>query len=237
LWRYRYKEKESQALEIWKGTDGTLLEPAGVSPDARKAAIVLRRTGKLRLFLLSSDGAEIQPIADTLDVRGTPCWSPDGKWIVTGGNDVSGSGLFKIASDGGAPVRLVAGPALNPVWSPDGRLIVYAGPEMAGYLPLLAVKPDGTSVKLPPIHVRFMGERFRFVPNENALVYMQGVRRAQDFWLLDLGTMKSRQVTRLKDAGAMRTFDITPDGHSIIFDRTRENSDIVLIDLPQERRQ
>ena len=29
----------------------------------------------------------------------------------------------------------------------------------------------------------------------------------------------------------MRTFDITPDGNRIVFDRLRENSDIVLIDL------
>jgi len=27
------------------------------------------------------------------------------------------------------------------------------------------------------------------------------------------------------------TFDITPDGKQIVFDRLRENSDIVLIDL------
>jgi hypothetical protein len=31
----------------------------------------------------------------------------------------------------------------------------------------------------------------------------------------------------------MRTFDITPDGQRIIFDRLRENADIVLIDRPQ----
>lgn len=29
----------------------------------------------------------------------------------------------------------------------------------------------------------------------------------------------------------MRTFDITPDGKRIVFDRLRDNSDIVLIDL------
>jgi hypothetical protein len=29
----------------------------------------------------------------------------------------------------------------------------------------------------------------------------------------------------------MRTFDITPDGKEIVFDRIRENSDIVLIDV------
>ena len=32
----------------------------------------------------------------------------------------------------------------------------------------------------------------------------------------------------------MRTFDITPDGKQIVFDRLRENSDIVLIDLPKD---
>ena len=31
----------------------------------------------------------------------------------------------------------------------------------------------------------------------------------------------------------MNTFDITPDGKKIIFDRLRENSDLVLIDVPK----
>jgi hypothetical protein len=33
----------------------------------------------------------------------------------------------------------------------------------------------------------------------------------------------------------MRSFDITPDGKQIVFDRLRENLDIVLIDLPRRR--
>ena len=45
-------------------------------------------------------------------------------------------------------------------------------------------------------------------------------------------TMRSgtRRLTRLTDRAAMRTFDITPDGKQIIFDRLRENSAVVLID-------
>jgi hypothetical protein len=31
----------------------------------------------------------------------------------------------------------------------------------------------------------------------------------------------------------LSTFDITPDGKAIVFDRSRENSDIVLIELPK----
>jgi hypothetical protein len=59
---------------------------------------------------------------------------------------------------------------------------------------------------------------------------MQGNASAQNFWLLDLATKKTRPLTRLSDLAAMRTFDITPDGKQIVFDRRRENSDIVLID-------
>jgi hypothetical protein len=54
-----------------------------------------------------------------------------------------------------------------------------------------------------------------------------------DFWLLDFATKKSRPLTRLGNQGALRTFDITRDGKSIVFDRSRQNSNIVLIELPK----
>jgi Tol biopolymer transport system component len=99
-------------------------------------------------------------------------------------------------------------------------------------LPLLAVHPDGTLAKLPEISVQRDGERARFLPDGSGLVYMLGSTTAgQDFWLLDLATKHSRRWTRLNNPAAMRTFDITPDGRRIVFDRLRENSDILLIDL------
>jgi tricorn protease-like protein len=57
--------------------------------------------------------------------------------------------------------------------------------------------------------------------------------QAGNFWLLDLATKKQRQLTRLSNQGLIQTFDITPDGKEIVFDRLRENSNIVLIDLPK----
>src|SRR5204863_2637987 len=137
---YQYR----QTLEIWKGAEGTLREPAAVSPDGRRVAVALRGAGKTRLHLLSADGAELQPMTDAVDVAGSACWSPDGEWIVTGGRDSSGAGLFRIPVDGGPPVRIIAGAALNPVWSPDGSTIAYTGPIVAQDGPLLAVHADGT---------------------------------------------------------------------------------------------
>ena len=230
LWRLR----DGQVTEIWKGVDGALRETPAVSPDGGRVAIVLWRNGKRELDVLSSDGAELQPIGDGIVAQGSSCWSPDGKWIVTGGRDANGPGLFKIPVDGEPPVRLVAGDALNPVWSPDGNLIVYAGTNVRTFAPLLAVRPDGTSVKLPDVTLRRLGERVRFLPDGKGLVYMGGLLVSQDFWLLDLASMKFRLLTRLQNSAAMRTFDVTPDGKQIVFDRLRENSQVVMIDLPKE---
>jgi hypothetical protein len=152
-------------------------------------------------------------------------------WIAAAGADEEGAGLFKIPTDGGAPVRLVSGQVVNPVWSPDGALIAYGGAVVGGQVPLRGVRPDGTPVELPDVRVR-LGGGHRFLRNGTGLVYLP---RAQslDFWLLDLATKKTRPLTHFSDRGELKTFDVTPDGKFIVFDRSRENSDIVLIDLPR----
>ena len=228
LWRYR----DGQAVEIWKGADVPLREAPAVSPDGARVAIVLRRNGKLTLHIVSADGAEVQPIAQDINAQGAASWSPDGQWLVTGGSDANGPGLFKIPVTGGPPVRIVKGFAGSPVWSPDGKFIVYAGTNVAADSPLVAVTPAGTAVDIPAVQVPVTGERFRFLPDGTGIVFMKGLYR-QDFWLLDLRTMQTRQLTRLSGPGAMRTFDVTPDGKYIVFDRSRDNSDVVLIERPE----
>ncbi len=229
LWRYR----DGKSVEIWKGSDGALLEPPSVSPLGDQVAVVLMKQGKRHLTIVSADGSSHHSLAEVIDVRGTSAWSPDGQSIVTGGEDGQGAGLFNIPVDGGTPVRLVAGPALDPVWSPDGTLIVYTG-QKGATAPLLAVRPDRSVVDLPEIRIPFGGGgRSRFLPSGKGLVIVQGPIGAQNFWLLDLATQKMRQVTHLSNSAAMSSFDVTPDGTHIVFDRVRENSDIRLIDLPK----
>lgn len=227
LWRYRGGE----VTEIWRGSETALLEPAVVSPEGREVALLLRRDDGWRLHVLSADGAQLRVLSESIDARGAAAWSPDGQWIVTGGHENGSLGLFKIPVAGGPYVRLADGEALNPVWSPDGNLIVYAGAQVNVELPLLAVRPDGEVVQLPEIKTRPAGERVRFLPDGTGLVYMKGLGPAQDFWHLDLDTMTSRQLTRLARKSTMRTFDITPDGRQIVFDRLTDSSDIVLIEL------
>jgi WD40 repeat protein len=229
LWRVQ----DGQAFEVRKGADGPLFESPAVSRDGSRVAVVLGREGRRHVAIMSADGTGLRGLAESIDIKGTADWSPDGAWIVTGGSDAQGPALFKIPVDGGVPVRLATGQAVNPVWSPDGNLIVYAGALVPGQLaPLLGVRPDGAPVELPPVRVGASGHRF--LPNGRGLVYLpRNSNQSPDFWRLDLATGNQRQLTRLSNQGTLGSFDITPDGKQIVFDRARENSHIVLIDLPR----
>ena len=235
LWR----SEDGQASEVWKVANDSLSEPAAVSRDGTQVAIPVRQQGKLRLSLMSADGTNARTLAPAITIqssagRGSADWSPDGTSIVVAGRDADGAGLFKIPVDGGAPVRVVSGQVTNPVWSPDGTLIVYAGAAVGGRVLLLATRPDGTTVVMPELWAG-LGGGHRFLPNGTGLVY---VPRAQpgDFWLFDFATKKSRALTHLGAHGRLQTFDITPDGKEIVFDRVRDNSNIVIIDLQKGMR-
>ena len=54
-----------------------------------------------------------------------------------------------------------------------------------------------------------------------------------DFRMVDLETKATRQLTTFSSLGLLRTFDIAPDGKSIVFDRARSNADVIVIDLPK----
>jgi Tol biopolymer transport system component len=177
---------------------------------------------------MNADGPNTRAIAESLDVRDAPTWSPDGNWIGV----ATGDRLLKVPADGGAPVLLVAGPARIPIWSPDGRFILYSesiegGP---GY-PVKAVTPGGEPFPVPSFSVRRSGDRYRVMPDGRKVVYVVGDYGRQDFWLVDLEGGARRQLTTLQPGFTIQGFDVSADGSRILFDRLRENSDAVLIDL------
>jgi Tol biopolymer transport system component len=184
---------------------------------------------------MASDGTDVRRIAGSLEVRGAPSWSPDGKWIAVAGSEDKANPLFKVPVDGGAPLRLVDGlnsVISNPVWSPDGRFILYSEGQGSATVRLQGVTPDGRPFPLPEVWVGNTGDRYRFLPDGKSLVVTQGVLWLQNFSLLNLATGKQRPLTNLGRQIVMRSFDVSPDGKQIVFDRYRQNSDIVLIDLP-----
>jgi Tol biopolymer transport system component/tRNA A-37 threonylcarbamoyl transferase component Bud32 len=230
LWRL---SAAGQSAEVWKPTDGALVGAAAVSSDGRTVCVPVRRQGRSTLTCANTDGTGARTMAESLDVRGAASWSPDGRWLVVAAREGTSVRLFKIPRDGGAPVRLVDSVATNPVWSPDGTFIVYSGTPRARSVPLKAVTPDGRPYPLPTLSVDRVGDSYRFLPNGKELVFKAGGFRRQNLWLVDVATGHRRPLTALKPGESLQRFDVSPDGKRILFERVRENSDVVLIELPR----
>jgi len=230
LWRY----DNGQASEVWRGVDGALLEPAAVSSDGQRVAVIVRKQGKRTLTVLSADGSDAHAIAPGIDVTSSS-WSPDVKWLAAAGQDAKGPGLFKVPIDGTEPRRIVDGIANNPVWSPDGSAIVYTGPVSGPTGFLHVIRPDGTAIEIPPIRIRVNTEHYRFVPGTRQLIYVPTPSQVdpEHLWMMNLDSMITRRISTFDLRASNRTFDITPDGKQVVFDQLRDNSDLVLIDLPE----
>ncbi len=228
LWKF----KGGRATELWRATDGVVAGAAAVSSDGRQVCFPVRRQARSILYCTTAEGTNARPLAASLDVRGSASWSPDGGWIAVSADQGDGARLFKVPTDGGPPVRLVDTTASNPLWSPDGAFILYSGAQIGRTVPVKAVTPPGQPYPLPELWVYRIDENYRFLPGGRELVLMQGGFRRQNLWLLDLNTGRQRQLTNLQPGSSLRSFDVSPDGKRILFDRVQENSDIVLIELP-----
>jgi serine/threonine protein kinase len=88
LWKY----KDGIGTEIWKGSEGALSSPPAISPDGREICFSQRE----KLHVISSDGTNVRRLAESLRIRGTAAWSPDGKWIAVAAETQQGPRLYKI---------------------------------------------------------------------------------------------------------------------------------------------
>ena len=75
---------------------------------------------------------------------------------------------------------------------------------------------------------------YRFLPGRRILIFLKDTSfRTRDFYWMNLETGDERQLTDLKPGTLIQSFDVSLDGQQIIFDRQKENADVVLIDLPR----
>ena len=229
LWRL----DGSQAVEVWKANDGALVGAAAVSLDGARTCVPVRQRARTTLHCLSAAEPGVRTLADSLDVRGAPSWSPDGKWLAVAAKEGNGTRIFKIPADGGRAVKLVDSVSSNPVWSPDGTFIVYSGTPRARSVPLKAVTPDGQAFPIPSLSVDRVGDSYRFLRDGKHLVVKLGGFRRQDLWLLEVATGERRRLTSLRPGQSLHRFDVSPDGQRIVFERVHENSDVALIELPR----
>src|SRR5689334_2472791 len=205
-----------------------------ISPDGKNVCAVVRESARSALHCKSIDGTGDKVISGSLDVSGAATWSPDEKWIAITATETGDSWhVYKMPVAGGPALRLVDSVSFNPVWAPNGKFIVYSGPSREGSTPVRAVTPAGKPYSLPSLVVDGDGDGYRFLSNATNLVVKLGAAQRQDFWAIDVASGKRRRLTRLGIRDRINYFDVSPDGKRIVFDRTRDNSDIALIEVPR----
>jgi Tol biopolymer transport system component len=219
------------ATQLWNGVNGRVIAGAAIAPGSQRVAFTVQARGVTQLYLMNTDGTDTRRIAEELDVRGAPAWSPDGRWLAVAANRDGEPRLFKVPVAGGTPVPLVHEYSIDPTWSPSGQFLVYSGADVGTTFAVKAVSADGVPRQLPNLILTRGARRLAFL-GEDALVILKGDISHKEFWRVDLTTGRERQLTMLRRGFAIGDFDISPDGREIIFDRTREESDIVLFDLP-----
>ncbi len=109
--------------------------------------------------------------------------------------------------------------------------------ETSSLSPVFGIHSDGQPAGFPDIRVRYDEERTGFCRMERAFLY--AASDAGIFW--NTGFLAARPEDgeipadrAAQESALMWSFDITPDGKQIVFDRLRANSDILLIDLPKK---
>jgi hypothetical protein len=230
IWK---REDGGATRELWKGVDGSVVAPPAVSPDGSQICFSYWTRGRAGLYLMNANGTNIRPLAPALNVRSAVSWSPDGKMVAAAATLEEGTRVFLIPVDGGGPTRLLNTASYNPVWSPDGQFLVYSEPVSGSNMVVKAITRTGSAVAMPSVVVPYTrATPYRFVPGRRILVFLKDTSfRDRNFYWMDLETGGERQLTDLKPGTLIQSFDVSLDGQQIIFDRQKENADVVLLEL------
>jgi Tol biopolymer transport system component len=227
-----WKRANGTDTELWHGEGAQIIGSPAISPDGAQIAFSVRQRAQTLLYLMQSDGSHARVIADSLDLRGSPAWTPDNRSITTAANDHAVPHLLQIPVNGGQPAVLLRDYSIDPAWDPSARFVIYSGPDIGTTFSIKAAQPNGLGYTLPRLTSLTRGARhLKLLPGGHALAFLRGEIEHKDLWIMDRETGAERKLTNLPPDFDIRDFDISPDGHEIVLERVRERSDIVLLDL------
>jgi Tol biopolymer transport system component len=216
--------------------DGGLNVRPWVSPDGRHVFFSSNRSGDVNIWRIDIDGGNPTRMTDG-EGEWHPCVSPDGRWLVYGRTE-SGfiDGMWRMPVKGGPGEKIVEELVLgSPVVSPDGTQVAFGfavftddtGEEKTGIVPFV---PDATPTHVFDITPYGEGNNVRWSADGRALIYVESREGVSDIWSQPVEGGAPRRLTNFgADAGRIRQIALSPDGETLLFDRGRTTSDVVLL--------
>lgn len=169
-----------------------------VSPDGKRVAMILSKTGNPDLFVCDLDGGNLRQLTTTREAESSPCWAPDGHTICFVSRDRGPAALYTVSATGGAMRRLSTVGAPNPTepdWSPDGKWITFT--SLTRDFSICYIPAQGGNAVFVT-----EGEDSTWAPNSRALIFAKGPDHAKSLYLLDVPTKRIKSIARLLESNS-----------------------------------
>jgi tol-pal system beta propeller repeat protein TolB len=117
------------------------------SPDGSKISFASSRRGARQLFMMDSDGSNVEQLTDLSNMGGRSTWSPDGTKIAFYRGPEGDHNIYIVDVTSKEVTRLTnGGDNLGPSWSPDGNWIAFTS-FRDGNNEIYIIHPDGSGLR------------------------------------------------------------------------------------------
>ena len=216
--------------------DNLIFNAAACGPGDLIVVARVLEDNKPNLWLLNTVTGETKELTAGSDIEKGSC-TPDGKWLVYTEEAASdGVGhIYKVSTEGGAPVELAHGPKFSPPVSPDGKLIAYGRTEGQGAHAKSSIVvqrlEDGAIVRTIDIAVPFADwHALGWTPDGQALSFVHNTTGSlQNVYMLPLSGGAPIQLTHFDSEPAfVPAYAWSRDGKKFAVTRARYNdTDVV----------
>lgn len=202
------------------------------SPDSKSIAFHSNRTGNWQIWRAGMDGSNPKQLSSSSGDGNWPQFTADGNSLVFHRTSTNGIfNLWHVSVQGGRAHLLTPGFAMHPAVSrASGRIAAwYSDKTDQPEWKLAIFAPDGGAplYVLNPTPNARPDTLIRWMPNDEAITFIDYARSAANIWMLPLDGRPPRALTSF-ESGDIFSFDWSPQ-RRLVYSRGFTTSDVVLI--------
>lgn len=196
------------------------------SPDGKRIAFFSSRAGRPGIFSVEVASGAVATLASGGFIAGAPFWSPDGSRIAYQSDASGRNEVWVMLADGSGQRQLtnvgVGGHFLR--WTADGESVVFRcfTRQQTMRVPAAGGEPE---IFAPGMKG---GAHLSFSPDQSRIMDVTGHRT---LWSSPVAGGEPQKVFEFADSSVRIDYPVwSPDGHSVLFDRTHpEGGDVWLL--------